>query len=119
MSQEFNIIIGDGVIEEVDKFTFFNFDPNNPLPWERIIKVPDENRFPQLLKLLGMFPSTSQAMKCGWNKDIPNGWSEWKIGPKGNLRRIFILKILEWNPEWGDKEEFRKRHSREIKNVAT
>lgn len=33
-------------------------------------------RMPHLVKALGAFPSTSAAMKNGWNLDIPDGVSE-------------------------------------------
>ena len=90
MSQEFNILIGDGIQEELDKKLFFG-----PLEeWDKFMKIEFNFRFPQLMRQLGIFPSTSQAMKQGWDKDIPNGYSEWKIGSGKNLKRIYILKIL-------------------------
>jgi hypothetical protein len=88
---EFNILIGDGILEDLDKRLFFG-----PLEdWDKFIKLDLAFRFPQLMRQLGIFPSTSQAMKQGWNKDIPCGFSEWKIGQGKNLKRIFILKILD------------------------
>lgn len=86
---EFNILIGDGVLES-DKELFFG--PLNI--WDKFVKLDSESRFPHLLRQIGVFPSTSQAMKQGWNKDIPEGFSEWFIGQGKNKKWICILKII-------------------------
>jgi hypothetical protein len=49
--------------------------------------------FSVLMRDLGIFKSSSQARKNGWNKDIPSGWSDFTVGKKKT--RICILKILE------------------------
>ena len=85
---EFNILIGDGVLE-TDKELFFG--PLNSM--DKFLKFPISHRFPQLLRELGIFPSTSQAIKNGWDKDIPDGFSTWKIGSNKNRKYIYILKI--------------------------
>lgn len=43
------------------------------------IIVPSEWRWPQLAKMLGMFDSSTQASKNGWNKDIPKGFSQEEV----------------------------------------
>ena len=87
-STDFNILIGDG-IQETDKNLFFG-----PLTQDdQFIVFSSSTRFPQLLKALGIFSSTSQVRKSSWNKDIDEGWTE--IPKIGKLRhRICILKVL-------------------------
>ena len=100
MIGEFNILIGFPTERDIEPC----FQPMRELPVLlrnqrnlnpirpreiNFIKLPVESRWPNLLKEIGAFPSTSQARKNGWNKDIPDGWSEVKIG----RRFIFVLKI--------------------------
>ncbi len=83
---EMNILIGKG-ITETDKELFFNYTPE-----DKFQEFPVETKFPQLLKALGIFPSTSEARRNGWDKDIPCGWTDFEIGKL--KKRISILKIL-------------------------
>ena len=47
---------------------------------EETVLIAQHNwRMPQLLKALGVFESTTLAIKNNWNKDIPTGYSEHKI----------------------------------------
>ena len=39
-----------------------------------------ERTFSRLLKVLGIVPSISEATRIGYNKEIPDGWSEHRIG---------------------------------------
>lgn len=81
--QEFNFIIGRP--EPRDAELFFGDEP---------VEIIDDLtiRWPQLLKRIGIFKSTGDAMKNGWNKDIPSGFSDMRIG---KLRvRITVLKLL-------------------------
>ena len=85
ISKEFNIVIGD-----VD----FNFIDILFGPWsngDSLIKLSNNVRWPELLKSIGIFSSTSQARKNGWNKDIQTGWTNITIGKLRN--RICIIKI--------------------------
>lgn len=41
----------------------------------------------------GVFPSVTQARKNGWNKDIPVGFSDRRVGK--NKKRITILNLTE------------------------
>jgi hypothetical protein len=94
---EFNILIGDGIIEEVDWPLFFN-----PMPMEKFIRLEPQARFPHLMRQLGIFPSASQAIKAGWDKDIPEGLSHWVIGKGKSTRKdIWILKISKIDSEFG------------------
>jgi hypothetical protein len=46
-----------------------------------------------LLAYFEIFPSVGQAKKNGWDRPIPNGWSEWKIGKLNH-------KLWIWNPAY-------------------
>ena len=46
-----------------------------------------------LMHFAGFFPSVSAARKNGWNKPIPNGFSEFTVG-KGK-KKIFILNEIK------------------------
>lgn len=59
---------------------------------ETFIEYKDDIPFYVLMRDLGIFKSSSQAKKNGWDKPIPNGWSDFKVGKKKT--RICILKIL-------------------------
>jgi len=82
-----NIVIGS--ISEEDKELFFGpiFD------FDKFKEFDEEIRFPQLLRELGLFKSSSEARKNGWNKDIPEGWFEATIGKKKN--KLYILKLTK------------------------
>jgi hypothetical protein len=82
MPDEFNVLIGAGV-READKESFFG--PLRP-----------EDEF-------HTFVSRSDARRNGWDRDIPEGWSDFQIGKL--RRRICILKITrpEEEPEARDE----------------
>lgn len=63
-----------------------------PKPGEVFVQAPAEMRWPALLVALGCFPSTSQARKAGWNRDIDDGFSGIEIGKK---RRVSIWTYKE------------------------
>ncbi len=100
---EFNVLIGEGIIEDFDKESFFG--PLNQ--FDKFLKMEPESRFPHLMRQLGIFPSTSQAIKNGWDKDIPEGFSHWIIGKgKSNRKDIWILKISKMDPEFLAEHRF-------------
>jgi hypothetical protein len=41
----------------------------------------------------GLFPSVGQAKKNGWNRPIPDGWSEYTVGKLNT--RIYIVGYVE------------------------
>ena len=83
--RDYNILIGS--IPESDKELFFG-----PIYEFDKFKVFDENiQFPQLLRDLGLFKSSSDARRNGWNKEIPGGWFEATIGKKKH--KLYILKL--------------------------
>ena len=51
---------------------------------------PANETMAHLMVQAGAFPSVTMARKNGWNKPIPEGWSEAKVGKH---TRIWI-----WNP---------------------
>ena len=46
-----------------------------------------------VMQFAGVFPSISAARKNGWNKPIPNGFSEFTVG-KGK-KKVFILNEIK------------------------
>ena len=64
-----------GPIESQDEFTVFD----------------DEPTIAHLLVKWGKFPSVTQAKKNGWDKPIPEGFSEWKVGKS----RFWILNKFD------------------------
>lgn len=81
---ETNILIGE--ISERDKALFlgpiFDFDTFH--------NVDPELKYPHLLKQFGFFKSNGQARKNGWDKDIPEGYSEHTIGKL--KKKLYVLK---------------------------
>ena len=66
-----------------------------PQQGEFFIQAPTEVTWAHLLAALKCFPSVSQARKNGWDKEIPEGWSEVTIG---KARRLFIY-VLKSNED--------------------
>ena len=64
---------------------------------DTILEVPLGWRMPQIMKLIGAFPSASQAAKNGWNKDIPAGFSEHvvKVGKAKGVIHILNLNTVK------------------------
>lgn len=87
---EFNVLIGN--TEEHDKELFFA-DSKGTFIGD-FFYFPFETQYPQLLKALGIFPSTSEARRCGWAKEIELGFTfPFKIGKLKHI--ITILKIKQ------------------------
>lgn len=55
--------------------------------------APSAWRMPNLLKALGAFESVSQAMKNGWNKDVPTGFSQHTVRIAKTKGCITIFKL--------------------------
>jgi len=59
------------------------------------LHIEDEDvSFPQLLRFLGCFSSAGEARKNGWDKPIPDGFSEHTIG---KARKIFLFCLKPRN----------------------
>lgn len=94
---EFIITIGDGV-RSSDLMLFFDFDIGwwvnlDPKKDTCLIHYQhfDSIRLPELAVALDQMPSNSQAIKNGWNKEIPEGYSEFKR----KFHKFYILKITK------------------------
>ena len=71
----FNFVHGN--ITEKDKDLFFGPD----LHTEIFISIENTDKtMAHLLAKARVFPSIGQAKKNGWNKDIPQGFSAFKVG---------------------------------------
>ena len=44
-----------------------------------------------VMHISGVFTSTTQAKKNGWDKDIPKGYSEYTVGK--TKRKIYVLNL--------------------------
>ena len=82
---DYNIMIGD--VNSYDTSLF-----EGPI----VVCDNDNIRFPQLLSKLGIFKSVSDAKRNGWDKDIPEGYNEYKIG-KHPISYIYILKVTNFS----------------------
>lgn len=83
---EINILIGN--VSESDKELFFgpiyDFDVFHQYDYGITLG--------QILVDLGIMKSMSEAKRNDWNRYIPPGWSEYKIG-KRNRKYIYVLKV--------------------------
>ena len=81
----------------------FNFigkktEPKEILDWfnadEVLLNIQDnETNMAQLLARIGKFSSVKDAKRNGWDKPIPDWWSEFVIGRGRNRTDVHI-----WNP---------------------
>ncbi len=63
---------------------------------------PTDTTLAHLLFTCGKFPSIKEAKRNGWNKPVPSGWNEYRIGSGRNL-----MEVVVWNPstllsDWED-----------------
>ncbi len=96
-------ISSKGISNDLHLFSIIsgNIDPYDivqlltPSLTETLLVIPMEWRFPQLMKSIGCFDSTSLASKNGWNKDIPIGFNQFTVKvPTQKVKAIItILKI--------------------------
>jgi hypothetical protein len=80
--QEFNFCIMDNTNEKEVKIIF---DDENYIVLEKDATMAD------IVTMAQIYDSKSRAKKDGWNKPIPSGYSEKKIGK-------FQTMIYIWNP---------------------
>lgn len=55
--------------------------------------ITDDMSMAHVMAQIGLFPSVSQARKNGWNKPIPDGFTDFRSGK--NKVRITILKEIK------------------------
>jgi hypothetical protein len=78
-----NFIASD---RETDKDLFFG-----PLDGETFTRIEPTWNMSNIMAISVVFPSSSQARKNGWNKAIPQGFTDLYVGK--NKTRITILNI--------------------------
>ena len=82
------VLIGNGVLEtDIDLF----FGPLEGT--EQIHRFGETVKYPEVFASIGIFSSRSDASRNGWNKEIPDGFSDLTIGKK--RKTIGFLKIKE------------------------
>lgn len=75
------------------------FLEESPSTLNTFFSAPVEWRMPQLVKALGAFKSAGEAKRNGWDKDIPEGWSQHVIRI-GHIRGVIhILKLVHECPQ--------------------
>ena len=76
---EYNILLGPYLPR--DKETFFG-----PLEGsDSFVRMSEHTTLPQLLKAIGIYPSTSAAFRDGYKGDIPYGWLDRDVGALGGV----------------------------------
>lgn len=85
MRPEFNFILTS---DEHDKDLFFG-----PLEGESFIQIQSHWIMAHIMAAAGVFPSASQARNNGWNKPIPDGFSDMVAGKLKFRLTIFKEKI--------------------------
>ena len=83
MMSEVNFVSLNVSTEEME---LFGFDD------EPAVVLKDNWMLAHVMHVAGLFPSVSAARKNGWNKPIPNGFSEFTVG-KGK-KKVFILNEI-------------------------
>jgi hypothetical protein len=76
--------------EDADKELFFA--PINDE--DKFFKIEDNMNMANIIFIAGILPSVSQARKNGWNKPIPNGFTDIRVGK--NKTRITILNEVNF-----------------------
>jgi len=86
MENDFNFVSQTATGGDIELF----FDPKGN---DTINVMGDNWAMSHIMCAVGMFPSVSQARKNGWNKPIPDGFSEMTVGKK--RIKITILNKVE------------------------
>lgn len=81
MTNEWNFFLSS---QESDKELFFG-----PLDGEIFTQIEPEWSMANIMTLIGIFPSVNQARKNGWNKPIPSGFSDIRVGKTKTRVTIF------------------------------
>lgn len=86
------VLIGENITEDDVRSFCGNKDGNiGPGP---LFTVPDSWKLADVAKAFGIFPSKSQAMKNGWDGDIPEGFSQRQVRIHNVKGVITFLKII-------------------------
>ena len=81
---DFNFLSKDISLKEKDLF-FGPIDLEN----ESWFEIEERDIMAHIMFKVGAFPSINMARKNGWNKPIPNGFSEFKVGKRKLIITIF------------------------------
>ena len=89
----FNVLIGKASKKDLNNFF-------GPLDGRETFLQLEDKHWANLLKTLGIFPSTGQARKNGWDKEIPMGWSEASFKKQRTI--VFVLRLppSKWIVAW-------------------
>lgn len=71
-----------------------------PASDETLLRIPSNWRMPQVMKMLGCFPSATQAKNNGWDRAIPSGWSEIRIKHSRIKGTVCFLNIDQSTFVW-------------------
>ena len=85
MLNEWNFFLSS---QETDKELFFG-----PLDDETFTQIEPEWSMANIMMVVGIFPSVNQARKNGWNKPIPDGFSDIRVGKAKTRVTIFKEKL--------------------------
>lgn len=85
----FNVLIGSTNNRDIKSFF-------GPLDGKEIFIRLEEHQWANLLKTLGIFSSSSQARKNGWDKEIPLGWSEASFKKQRKIVFVFRQSPSRW-----------------------
>ncbi len=85
MSNEFNFIHPRVSDKDLELFGFMN-EPN-------CFHIEDNWMMAHVMHVAGVFPSVSIARKNGWNKPIPDGFSEFTVGRR--KKKVWILNEIK------------------------
>ena len=83
MMSEVNFVSLNVSTEEME---LFGFDGG-------AVVLKDNWMLAHVMHVAGLFPSVTSARKNGWNRPIPNGFSEFTVG-KGK-KKVFILNEIK------------------------
>ncbi len=81
MVGEFNFFFSS---DEKDRDLFFG-----PLDGEEFINIEEKDIMAHLMAKAGIFNSVSDARRNGWDKPIPSGFSDLRVGKKKTRITIF------------------------------
>ena len=85
MTNEVNFVHPNNSEKDVESFGFTNV-PN-------CFHIEDNWIMAHIMHMAGVFPSVSIARKNGWNKPIPEGFSEFTVGKM--KKKVWILNDIK------------------------
>lgn len=87
---------GDTGLRQINNFALESSTPEDlelilgPFrPGETVTLVPEFWTLAHIMHAIGAFPSVKQAKNNGWNRPIPDGFSDFEVGKKKALVCVF------------------------------